>query len=61
MSRQKKNGKFLNCYVKQEIMDQLDEFSKKSLIPKTSVVEEALKQYFNKYDTASQPTDKQDK
>ncbi len=50
MSRPKKNGKFLNCYVDKEIMDRLSEFSVKSFIPKTAIVEEALRQYFSKND-----------
>ena len=46
MSRQKKAGRFLNCYVKEEIIDQLDMYSSESMIPKTSIVEKALSEFF---------------
>lgn len=48
MSRQKKAGRFLNCYVKEEIIDQLDEYSKQTMIPKTAIVEKALSEFFGR-------------
>lgn len=48
MSRQKKAGRFLNCYVKEDIISQLDSYSKETMIPKTSIVEKALSEFFER-------------
>ncbi len=48
MARAKKDGKFFNCYIKREISDTLDKYSEETMIPKTAVVEAALKEYWEK-------------
>lgn len=48
MPRAKKDGKYVNCYVKRELVDRLEAYSEKTLIPKTSVIEVALEQYLDK-------------
>jgi hypothetical protein len=45
MAREKKNGRFLNCYVQQDIYDRLSLYSKETMIPKTAIVERALEEY----------------
>lgn len=58
MSRQKKAGKFLNCYVKEDIINQLDDYSKQTMIPKTSIVEKALSEFFSRNVISSNKNDK---
>ncbi|SFO83370.1 Ribbon-helix-helix domain-containing protein [Acidaminococcus fermentans] len=47
MTRVKKDGKFLNCFIKREILEQLATYSDDTGIPKTTVVEKALKKYLD--------------
>lgn len=49
MARAKKDGHFLNCYIKQKVWEDLDRYSKNSMIPKTSLVEKALEEYLKKH------------
>lgn len=49
MPRSKKPGRFLNAKVSDEIFDRVEEYSKISLLPKTAIVEVALKEYLDKY------------
>ncbi len=46
MARAKKDGHFLNCYIKQELWEKINEYSETTMIPKTSIVEKALEDYF---------------
>ncbi|MBP3297181.1 MAG: ribbon-helix-helix domain-containing protein [Lachnospiraceae bacterium] len=46
MARAKKDGHFLNCYIKQELWEKISEYSEETMIPKTSIVEKALEDYF---------------
>lgn len=48
MARQRKEGMFINCKVKQEIFDRLDEYSKESMVPKTAIVEKAVEEYLDR-------------
>lgn len=48
MPRQKKEGHFFNCYIRQELWEELDRFSQESHMPKTTIVEDALEEYFKK-------------
>lgn len=50
MPRQKKDGKVINYYVRKDLVDRLDVYSEKSMIPKTSIIEVALKEYLDKVD-----------
>ena len=48
MTRVKKDGKFLNCFIKREILEHLTAYSDETGIPKTFVVEKALQEYLDK-------------
>ena len=48
MSRPKKDGKFLNCYVRKDIAERVDAYAEASLIPKTAILEMALQEYLDK-------------
>ncbi len=48
MARAKKEGNFVNCKVRQEILDRLNDYADKSMIPKTSIVEKAIEEYLDK-------------
>ena len=48
MPRVPKPGEFINCKVSIELIDQLNEYSKQTRIPKTAIVEMALEEYFKK-------------
>lgn len=48
MARQKKDGKFFTGYIKKELMDMLDEHSKATMLPKTTIIELALSEYLKK-------------
>ncbi len=48
MAREKKDGHFINCYIKQELWDEITRVSKTTMIPKTAIVEKALEEYFEK-------------
>ena len=45
MAREAKPGAFINCKVRTEIIEMLNDYSKQTMIPKTAVVEMALEQY----------------
>ena len=47
MARAKKDGQFLNCYIRKEIFDKLALYSDDTGIPKTRVVEKALEKYLS--------------
>ena len=57
MAREKKNGRFLNCYVQQEIYDRLSLYSKETMIPKTAIVERALEEYLRKQSRTQKEND----
>ena len=50
MARIKKEGEFINCKVRQDVVDRLNAYSEKSMIPKTSIVEKALEEYLDRMD-----------
>lgn len=58
MPRAKKDGKFLNCYVDKEILEKLEQYCEKTSIPKTAIVEMALKEYLNKVDPVKNTKEK---
>ena len=47
MAKQKKEGQFLNCYIRKDISDALTLYSDDTGIPKTRVVEKALEKYLS--------------
>lgn len=48
MAKPKKDGQFLNCYLKRELWEKVAKYSEETMIPKTSIVERALEEYFNR-------------
>ncbi len=48
MARARKNGKRVSMILNQDIIKRLDDFSKKSGLTKTAIVENALNLYMNK-------------
>lgn len=48
MPRHKKNGKFVNFYAKKDLIDRLDEYSERTMIPKTAILEKALEEFLDK-------------
>lgn len=52
MSRPKKDGKFINAYVRKDIVERVDAYSETSLIPKTAILEIALQEYLDKVQKA---------
>ena len=58
MPRAMKCGKFINCKVDINIANKLDEYSQKTHIPKTAIVEMALSEYFKKADKRDNATKK---
>lgn len=52
MPRAKKQGKFVNAYLRQDIVDRLDVYSGKTLIPKTAIIEIALEEYLDKAESS---------
>ncbi|MBR1439818.1 MAG: ribbon-helix-helix domain-containing protein [Lachnospiraceae bacterium] len=57
MSRAKKDGKFLNCYIDKSILDKLEEYCDVTSVPKTSVVEKALQQYLMQFEVLMKKND----
>ena len=49
MARQKKSGTYLNIYLEQTLSDTLDKYCAQTDRTKTSVVERALRRYFEMY------------
>lgn len=47
MAKAKKEGQFFNCFMKKELIDQIDECADKTGLSKTAIVEKALEQYFD--------------
>ena len=45
MARPAKDGKFMNFKIDLEIAEALEKYSEESMIPKTRIVEKALKEY----------------
>ncbi len=48
MPRPRKDGKVINYYVRKDLVERMDAYSEKSMIPKTSIVEAALQDYLDK-------------
>ncbi len=46
MARIKKDGEFLNCYIRRDLSEVLKQLSSETSIPKTAIVEKALEKYF---------------
>ncbi len=49
MARAKKDGQYFNCYLRNDILEQLTAYSDETDIPKTFVVEKALQKYLDSH------------
>lgn len=47
MSRERKEGTYLNIKLEQSLYDKLSQYSKETGIPKTTITEKALDAYFS--------------
>ena len=50
MARPRKEGSYLNAKLPTEIIERVSAYSEKTRIPKTAIVEMALKEYLDKVD-----------
>jgi len=57
MARQKKDGQFINCYIRQDIADALNKYADESGVPKTTIVEKALSSYLASVEIETDDTD----
>lgn len=48
MSRPRKEGKFVNAYIKKDLVDRMENYSESSFMPKTAILELALQEYLDK-------------
>ena len=60
MARPKKNGKYLNVCIQEEIYQKLEDFCLEAGQTKTVAVERALAQYIENYDTIQAKINKLD-
>ena len=49
MAKDKKDGRYLHCFIESQIMDALEGFCAKTGLTKTSVVEKALGEYIGSW------------
>ena len=50
MARPKKDGKIIHYNIRKNLVERLDTYSDKSMMPKTTIIEIALKEYLDKVD-----------
>ena len=48
MARPKKDGKFVNAYLKKDLVDRMETYSESTFMPKTAILELALQEYLDK-------------
>jgi len=51
MARPKRDARYLNVYIDNNVVDQVDEFAEQTGIPKSRIVERALIEYMEKHVT----------
>lgn len=49
VGRPKKDGKYINCYAQKELIDELEEFCRKTGLSKTTSIEHAIRLYLDNY------------
>lgn len=54
MAKPKKDGKYVNIYMERELAERLESYSDETGIPKTFVIEKAVKAYLEKKEESSQ-------
>ena len=47
MPREKKDGKYINTYISREVVELLDDYSKRTGVSKAFIVENAVRGYIN--------------
>jgi len=57
MARPRKEGSYLNAKLPTEIIERVSAYSEKTRIPKTAIVEMALKEYLDKVDPVKKNKD----
>ena len=57
MARPRKEGSYLNAKLPTEIIERVSAYSEKTRIPKTAIVEMALKEYLDKVDPVKERKD----
>ena len=57
MARPRKEGSYLNAKLPTEIIERVSAYSEKTRIPKTAIVEMALKEYLDKVDPVKRRKD----
>lgn len=55
MARQKKDAERFCCYLRRDLVNMIDDYSKETSIPKTAIVEKALLKYFELIKEEPQP------
>lgn len=50
MPRAKKDGKYINIYMDRMILEAAEQYSKETHIPKTALIEVAVKEYLERHD-----------
>ena len=58
MARQKKDGQFLNCYMRKDLYDRVEKYCNETMIPKTAIVEKAVQEYMDKVAPIKENIDK---
>lgn len=58
MARPRKEGSYLNAKLPTEIIERVSAYSEKTRIPKTAIVEMALKEYLDKVDPVKEKENK---
>lgn len=58
MARSRKEGSYLNAKLPAEIIERVSAYSEKTRIPKTAIVEMALKEYLDKVDPVKDTKEK---
>lgn len=48
MARPRKDGKFVNAYLKKDLVDRMETYSESTFMPKTAILELALQEYLDK-------------
>lgn len=54
MARQKKDAKHVTYFISVDILEQLDKYYEETGVPKTTIVEKALKAYLDKKKTSDE-------
>lgn len=48
MPRTKKDGKYINIFMDKSILEQAEKYSEETGVPKTRIIEDAVKEYLEK-------------